>query len=61
MISIASSCTDTTFCSMPTSNRQYSLLLNLLSEKHLNCNTFSVFSNNCVTLNADVAFSPNVI
>ena len=25
------------------------------------CNPFSVFSNNCVTLNADVAFSPNVI
>ena len=25
------------------------------------CNHFSVFSNNCFTLNADVAFSPNVI
>ena len=25
------------------------------------CNPFSVFSNNCDTLNADVAFSPNVI
>ena len=25
------------------------------------CNPFFVFSNNCVTLNADVAFSPNVI
>ena len=25
------------------------------------CNPFLVFSNNCVTLNADVAFSPNVI
>ena len=25
------------------------------------CNPFSVFSNNCDALNADVAFSPNVI
>ena len=25
------------------------------------CNPFSFFCNNCVTLNADVAFSPNVI
>ena len=24
------------------------------------CNYFSVFSNNCHTLNSDVAFSPNV-